>query len=449
MALKAAENPDESFPNIFEDPAELEGAYRFMSNSRVTPKAMLEPHVKSTLERAGQFDECIVAHDTTEFNFGTVQRKGLGRVGQGKSYGFLAHFSLAIAPSEAFEPLGVVGVKELFRSGSKKKSGKGKNHKKRQSDPTNEGLRWIEGVRVAEERLNGVADAIHVMDREGDSYALLAGLIAAECRFVVRATYNRATVGAERAGKAERIKDCVNKQPILATRTVQLSKREKSSRPHQDKIHPPRAERTATLSISAARVTISRPSSSSERPERTLTLNVVRVLEQDPPEGEQPVEWLLWTTEPIETEAQLLRIVDIYRGRWVIEEYFKVLKTGCSYKKRQFESADGLLRALAFFIPIAWNLLRLRTLSQTDAQTPADIVLSSAQLNCLAIALADIRIELPPIPTVSDALRGIAKLGGHLKHNGPPGWIVLLRGFEKLLLLERGFLMAAGHRREM
>lgn len=37
-------------------------------------------------------------------------------------------------------------------------------------------------------------------------------------------------------------------------------------------------------------------------------------------------------------------------------------------------------------------------------------------------------------PTVQDAMRAIAGLGGHLPRNGDPGWLVLGRGMHDLLL---------------
>ncbi len=119
------------------------------------------------------------------------------------------------------------------------------------------------------------------------------------------------------------------------------------------------------------------------------------------------VEWRLATT-----------VVDAYGARWRIEEYFKALKTGCALEKRQLETLDALLNALGLFIPIAWNLLRLRVLSRQEQ--PASKVLSSTQLKVLR---ASSKKELPDRLTVRDAMLAIAKLGGHLKRNGDPGWI--------------------------
>jgi hypothetical protein len=169
-----------------------------------------------------------------------------------------------------------------------------------------------------------------------------------------------------------------------------------------------------------------------------LSLNFVHVREVDTNGTEPPVDWVLATTESIETVAAIERIVDIYRSRWVIEEYFKALKTGCEYEKRQLESEHTLSNALAVLVPIAWQLLLLRSLARTDDKAPAAAALSKTQLTILAA----VSKKLPKEPTVRQALLAVAGLGGHIKNNGEPGWIVLGRGFQHLLALEQGWKIA-------
>jgi hypothetical protein len=78
-----------------------------------------------------------------------------------------------------------------------------------------------------------------------------------------------------------------------------------------------------------------------------VTLNLVRVQEVNVPEGDEPIEWRLWTSLPIDTAEQICEVVDAYRGRWVVEEFFKALKTGCAFEERQLQSRESLLNALA------------------------------------------------------------------------------------------------------
>jgi hypothetical protein len=130
-------------------------------------------------------------------------------------------------------------------------------------------------------------------------------------------------------------------------------------------------------------------------------------------------------------------VIEIYRTRWLIEELFKALKTGCAIEKRQLESYEALTNALAMFLPIAWQLLLLRSMERTETSAVAKEALTPTQIQILRARVP----KFPADPTVSDALRAVAYMGGHFVKT-PPGWMVLGRGLVKLLDLEAGFLLA-------
>ena len=181
--------------------------------------------------------------------------------------------------------------------------------------------------------------------------------------------------------------DAVASLEAEVERDVKLSKRRKKSSKVHDGIHPPRETRLTKLSIAARPLKLKRPKrhpkQSKARRAATLapevSLNVVRVWEPEPPPGEEPVEWVLFSSDPIDTEAQILEIVDRYRARWTIEEYFKALKTGCMYEKRQLEDYESLANLLAVFAPIACTLLHLRSEARRNPDAPANLVLTSSQ----------------------------------------------------------------------
>jgi len=167
-----------------------------------------------------------------------------------------------------------------------------------------------------------------------------------------------------------------------------------------------------------------------------MPVDVVHVFEEHPPPGEPAVEWFLLTDLPVDTPDAIAFVVDCYRGRWIIEEFFKALKTGCQYERHQLESAHALLNALAIFAPVAWRLLLLRHLARSGAPAPATSAQTPTQLD---VPRAVSKQPLPRNRTARDALLAVAKLGGHLKSNGDPGWLVLGRGLHDLLLLEMGW----------
>src|SRR5262249_25255988 len=135
-------------------------------------------------------------------------------------------------------------------------------------------------------------------------------------RFVTRVQHNR-KVEVENIS----LRDAVETATAIVERDVPLSRRTaRGSGSKQRRIHPPRDSRTAQLSVAARTVVISRPLSAPAECAEELTLNVVRVWESEPPAEQPPVEWLLYTSEPIDTPDDVLRVVDWYRARWTIEE---------------------------------------------------------------------------------------------------------------------------------
>ena len=276
-------------------------------------------------------------------------------------------------------------------------------------------------------------NAVHVMDREADSYSLLEEMLGRGQDFVVRLSHR------ERRAEGGAIGKLVTTAPVKAEREVWLSPRGEQPGSPQKHRYPARRGRQAKLEVSAyRRAEVLRPQSCGADYSPRFVVNVVRVLEKHAPAGQQPVEWLLYTSLPVETPEQTLTVVDAYRQRWLIEEFFKALKTGCAYEKRQLESMHALLVMLSLSIPIAWHLLRMRTLFRVDPQAPASSILTPSQIDCLRHELG--KRALPERPTVRDALLAVASLGGHLKNNGDPGWLTIARGFHDLQLLERGYL---------
>jgi IS4 transposase len=420
IVRQLADAPAKSFPKATGGDASLEATYRFLNNESVEPEAILAPHYRATVERCERAGKVIVPHDTTAIHF-SGERSELGRLNT-SDYGFIAHVALAMDLRRT--PLGIVGMQTLFREHGTRRT----KHSERQPLAKRESRRWLELVRTVEERLAGRAQAIHVMDREADFYELIAPLTTAGHKFVIRLQFDRATEWGT-------IRDELESTPPRLQRAVEISARPAAKQPRKARRHPPRQARTAHLLAAAKRVTIQRAKHLPDELPDAVTLNVVRIYEPCPPDQCEPVEWLLLTTEPIDTVEEISTIIEIYRARWVIEEYFKALKTGCAFEKRQLENRHAILNALALLAPIAWRLLLLRSHASHAPDAPATEALTALQFRILQ---RHERTQLAPTATVADAMLAIAALGGHIKNNGPPGWQVLGRGFEDLLVMERG-----------
>lgn len=439
IAARIAEGPERSVPKATATDAELEGCYRFLNNEQVTAEAVFAPHQRRTVERAAAHREVLVVHDTTGFRFcNDDSRRGLGPLlSKNGVRGFYAHVAMAVALENVRDPLGVLAVHDYVRSSERASS----KRTKRIADPSNEYHRFARLVDQSERQLCGRTQAIHVIDREADVYELFVRMVGCGQRFVIRLSDDRATPEKIEGTRTHiKLSDLVRKLEGMAERDVPLSARKGHKAPVSRRIHPARDGRTAKLSFRATAVELRRPEHLAKHLPSSLALHLVHVLELEPPDGQPPVEWTLLTTEPIETVEGVLRVVDIYRARWTIEELFKALKTGCAFEQRQFRSYDALRRLLAVMLPVAWRLLRIRTAARIQPERPGSELLSDVQLKILAATSK--RVLLPKAPTAAQVLLAIAGLGGHLKRNGPPGWITLGRGFDTLLAYEIGYRAA-------
>lgn len=428
MNRRAAKEPGASLPKMFPLDADLEQTYDFFSNPRVKPGQVLAPHVKRTVKRCEQAGRVLIISDGTEFKF-SGEREGLGPVTGGR--GFFGHFSIAIDNPRERQMLGVVEACFWTREDKPKGEKKArKGHPERLEKEHKESDVWMDNILAVETSLAGSAQALHVLDSGGDDFQQFSSLDVIGTQFNMRLKHHDRLLDEKHAGRTIRA-ELELQAPTLLKRKVLLAPRAEAEEPKRRRTHPARSERWADLRVSVATVTIPRPlpASAHQGQQESVTLNVVRVFEPDPPEGEPRVEWLLATNLPIKTLSDICFVVDSYRARWVIEEYFRALKSGCNIKSRQLCSAHSLMNMVAWFASLASNLLGLRDAARHQPDRKASEILSDVELRVLH------HISVLPIskdPTCREAYLAIAKIGGHQKRNGDPGWTVLAKGYLEL-----------------
>ena len=410
-------------------------AYEFFSNAKVTHAGLLFGPVKETLAACTGEPTILLVSDTTAPSFGgSTRRKGLGPINDSANgQGMLVHTCLALA--EDGRVLGVL-AQEVWARPTKKRSQTETTAQRRRRPRESE--RWPRVARTAQERLvtHGVeAKVLHVADREGDIFEMFEELHALEHSFVIRGTYDRRTTTGPEDARTYSLTEAEN-APVVVCRKVEIPARHGKS------------ARTARLMIRAARVEVL-PPKNRERKGAPVWMNVVIVEELDPPSAKEALRWNLLTREPIATGEDLLRIVDCYARRWVIEDFHMGLKTGCALEERQLESFEALANFLAIASAIAVHALQLRDAARAPEPRPAADVLTPIQLKLLRHALP----RLAEVCTAQQALRAVAVLGGFYdtSKKARPGWRTLYGGMQRLLEREAGYLRAledfraAGH----
>jgi hypothetical protein len=416
IAGRLVSAPEATLPEAMGDRAMLEALYRHLSSDDVTFEALLAQHVDRTAGRCAAQGVLYAIHDTTVCTFaGDTHRAGLGRV-NGRRQGFYAHVTLAVSADGKRLPLGLLGC-ELFTRDGERPIGEG------------ESRRWQRGIDDACKRVGSAKKVIHVADRESDMYWLLVSMLEAGQRFIIRASQDRLVElgGDELKSLFETVRET---RPTYETE-VPVAARRKAGRWGDDlRKFPVRDARVARLSFAALPVTLRRPKRGAAKLTNQIHLNVVHVFELGPPPGERPIEWVLLTTEPVDSDAAIAKVVEGYRTRWTIEDYFKTVKTGCAFESRQLESFKTLSNLLAYSLILAYAMLLMRALARADTDLPADALLSEEQILCLRLMT---KRQPGKLKTARQALHAIAQLGVHLRSNGDPGWRVLSRGWKRLL----------------
>jgi hypothetical protein len=240
---------------------------------------------------------------------------------------------------------------------------------------------------------------------------------------------------------ANSLRERVLQQPVLFTHTITVRGRNAKVQCENRGRRQPRVTRVATVEVRAARVTLRPP----WRPDRHLppvSVNVVLVREIDPPPGEPPVEWLLVTNLPIDTIEQVLAVIQYYCGRWMIEVFFRTLKSGCRIEERRFEHIDRLLPCLAVYMIVAWRVLYVCRLGRSCPDMSCEAIFEPAEWKSVWRV---VHRKPPPTspPSLADMVRLVAQLGGYVnrKRDDPPGpqtiWLGLQRMHDMALCWER------------
>jgi Transposase Tn5 dimerisation domain len=194
-----------------------------------------------------------------------------------------------------------------------------------------------------------------------------------------------------------------------------------------------RSARTATMEVRSASGTLKRPRRPADQPRLPeVKVNVVGVRETQPPAGEDPVEWMLLTSLPVETFEQACLVADYDACRGPSESYFKILKSGGQVEKLQLETADRIQPCLAMYLIVAWRVLYATMLGRECPELSCEVIFSAAEWK--SVWTGQTQEPLPKqAPSLGVFLKVVGELAGHTgqKWDGPLGpkrlWIGLQR----------------------
>jgi hypothetical protein len=439
--------PGGALPQKLNNPKDLKAFYRLMNCEEVTHEAIVSAHRATTFEKIEACESpVLVLHDATELDFTKhfCVAKTMGQIGNGNHRGYIAHNSLAV-DSITGRVLGLANQVLHHRADVSVKETLG--HKRIRE--SRESLLWLKGV----EPLPCDRKLIDVCDQGADTFEFFELEVNSGRRFVIRCAYDRGiAIGhADPANSdSSHLRTYARTLPVAGTWQLQVSSRAPNKCPVKKGKKttgkkPPnernaRVARTANIALSFATVEINPPGKKHGNHGRNpLKVWVIRVWENDPPEGQERLEWFLITNEVVESFSDAYRVVGWYEKRWIVEEYHKGMKTGCQIESPQFTTEDRLQPAIALISIITLTLLEMRDASRrSDATTRQARVLISERY--VEVLCAWRHGKLRSDWTIHDFYFALARLGGHQNRKGdhPPGWQTIWRGWNDLQAMVTG-----------
>jgi hypothetical protein len=419
-----AEKPLDAFPQALPDCHQAKAIYRFLANDRVGGDDLLSGWRWTTAQALRGQQLIYVAHDTTTFNYSSLKHTtGLGYICDLEAArGLHCHSSLALQSNGV--ALGLLHQHYWVRTEPKRSRPQGRALEDKES------RKWLQGLDATAAALATMPPSerprvVHLMDREGDIHEVFVKVLSLGHSAIIRRYRNRNV--AEGPGDAD---EAIAAAPPVARLRLKLP------------AGHGRKARTAVVELRAQPLTLA-PRSHHERSRQPLRLTMVEVREvSTPPDEDEPIHWLLWTTEPARTQKQILAVVRAYALRWRIEDFHLTWKQGCRVEQLQLETRERLEKALVLYAGVAVRLLRLRDLARRQPTALCTEVLSDDEWRALyAHSTGEASTEGTDVPTIEQVTKWIGRLGGHLgrKRDGMPGVRTLWRGWRDLAILVAGY----------
>lgn len=403
---------------LFTDHQKARQAYDFFSNPKVTSNQLIEPHYEQTAERIKQSNARYITalQDQMRLNYthhaAKTELGRIGKTGQTEQYGLIQHSVLCVTDKN--EPLGLMDVKlfdyENFDTDI---------HQQHRTIKEKATRYWIDALSAMRERL-GECDKriITVADREGDFYEFLYELIKNSEEFVIRSKHDRRIGETHRGDKEkEQLWGLLEKSELKGSMIATIQ--DVNSREVKEII----------LSLKAIEVTLPVPHKNKKDRAAKEGFQFIKVNAVMAYNDEH--KWVLLTQLPIETLDQIKEVVTIYRSRWHIEDYHKVLKTGYQVDEIYLHhSREAIVNLIVMACISACRLYWLIYIGRVEADIKANQLFEEFEWKTVYVYFKEkIPEECPPL---SEVILRIARLGGYksTKTGRPPGIKTMWIGFQ-------------------
>ena len=383
IAESKSEKPGRAFTGVAEgDWPAVKAYYRFIDHpdeEAVNMEHILAPHRQRTVRRMKAQRTVLCIQDGSDLEYTSLaQCEGLGVIGtnqtSAQSRGLHLHSTFAVAPNGL--PLGVLRAQCVA---PKLKSPDDKRLSYNIPIEEKDTFCWIQGLRDTMEVAAQMPQTrlINVCDREADFFELFDEQRRNPCvDLLVRANHNRVI-----AEEPFKLFEAVGQTPVQTK--VQIHVPRQSARPKlsKKKAKLKRPARQAELEVRYQRIQL--PRSKYHPGKDPIDIWIVHAVESAPPEGTEPVEWFILTTVDIRSAEDAVQVLRWYCLRWRIEDFHRVLKSGCAVEDIAHETAERIRRAIAINLVIAWRIMLMTLLGRETPDLPPEVMFSNIELQVL------------------------------------------------------------------
>ena len=419
--------PTANIPQACGSAMAAKAAYRFLDNEKIGWQAILEPHYAATAARVRDEPLVLVAQDTTTLNYSThPHTQGLGPITDNEQVrGLIVHDTLAFTPEGT--PLGLLDLQCWARTGIGSRHAR---HAKPIEDK--ESFKWIESYQAVSAVQNRCRKTrlVVMADREADIHEVFAAQACSPrgAQLLIRAERSRnRQVLDDEDNSHEPLWQALAQQPLIGVRETLVPPSEK------------RAARVARLAVRTRPVLLKPP----KRSPHLAPVPVWAVLAQelDAPSNTDALEWMLLTTVAVKSKDDAFQRLQWYARRWGIEVFHRILKSGCQVEARQLENVQRLQNCLAIDLIVAWRIYYLTMLGEHTPEVPCTVYFTDSEWRALTTFVPKTKTPPQSPPSLNQAVRLLAQLGGHLGRTGDghPGTEVLWRGMARLADIEAAY----------
>lgn len=383
MAQSKAEKPGRAFTGVADgDWPAVKAYYRLIDHpdeNKVNMPHILKPHRERSVRRMKAQRSVLCIQDGSDLDYTSLaQCEGLGVIGtnqtSAQSRGLHLHTTLAVAPNGL--PLGVLRAQCVA---SKLKSPEDKRPSWAIPIEEKETFSWIEALRDSMDLAAQMPQTrlINVCDREADFFEMFEEQRRNPCvDLLVRANHNRGVTD-----EPFKLFEAVGQASLQTKVQVQIPRQSARPKLSKKKARPKRPGRSAELEVRYQRVQLRPPKYYSGKD--PIDVWIIHAVESSPPEGAKAVEWFLLTTVDISSPVDAVQCLRWYCLRWRIEDFHRVLKSGCRIEKIAHDTAERIRRAIAINLVIAWRIMLMTLLGRETPDLPPEVLFSNIELQVL------------------------------------------------------------------